>query len=337
MSLTSQVVSPFHILVLMPLRDDWVCAAELVRRLEKTIGSYPCTLDILLVDDGSATRPESGQFQGNYAVIRHIDTLRLRRNLGHQRAIAVGLSHAHKNSQADAILVMDSDGEDTAEGALQLITNFDRVHQRQKGVFAERIRRTESLTFRVFYHLYRIVHLLLTGIAVRVGNFSILPISFLGRLTVMSELWNHYAAAVFRSSLPISTVPVPRGHRISGKSTMNFVSLVVHGISAISVFGDVVGVRVLIFSMAGSVVAICGIFAVLSMWIFTNSAIPGWASYAIGSLMVILIQFITIAVGFTFTMLSNRVNAHFIPLRDHELFVAGTSCLYSVVGDIAHD
>jgi hypothetical protein len=30
-------------------------------------------------------------------------------------------------------------------------------------------------------------------------------------LGVMSELWNHYTAAVFRSKLPFITIPIPRG------------------------------------------------------------------------------------------------------------------------------
>src|SRR2546425_10710991 len=89
-------------------------------------------------------------------------------------------------------------------------------------------------------------------------------------LVVMSELWNHYAAAVFRSGLPFTTTPIPRGYRIAGTSRMNFVSLTAHGMSAISVFGDVVGVRLLIASLAGSLMAALGILAVAAIRIFTD-------------------------------------------------------------------
>jgi 2-polyprenyl-3-methyl-5-hydroxy-6-metoxy-1,4-benzoquinol methylase len=81
---------------------------------------------------------------------------------------------------------------------------------------------------------------MLTGISVRVGNFSILPRSYLSTLIVLSELWNHYAAAVFRSRLKFEMIPIPRGRRIAGASRMNFVSLVTHGLSAASVFSDIV-------------------------------------------------------------------------------------------------
>jgi hypothetical protein len=36
---------------------------------------------------------------------------------------------------------------------------------------------------------------------------------------------------------------------------MNFVALVSHGLSAISVFGDIVGVRLMAWSLAGSLLA----------------------------------------------------------------------------------
>jgi len=232
----------------MPLRDDWASAAELIRRLDQAISSYPCTVDVMLVDDGSVQDFRSADFQSRFAAVRRIQVLRLRRNLGHQRAIAVGLVHVYKVIPCDAVLVMDGDGEDTPDGALQLLRAFSGT----TAIFAERSRRTESFVFRLFYQFYKLLHRMLTGISVRVGNFSILPSRYLSTLVVMSELWNHYAAAVFRSGLPFTTTPIPRGYRITGTSSMNFVSLTAHGMSAISVFGDVVGVRLLIGSLAGS-------------------------------------------------------------------------------------
>jgi hypothetical protein len=316
--------SPLRVVVLMPLRDDWPSAAKLLRELDRTLSSYPCAIDVMLVDDGSVQEVNLADFQSQFEIVRRIQILRLRRNLGHQRAIAIGLVLVEKTISCDAVLVMDSDGEDTPDGALKLLRAFSGT----SAIFAERSRRTESFLFQVFYQLYRVVHRALTGISVRVGNFSILPRRYLSTLGVMSELWNHYAAAVFRSGLPLSTIPIPRGLRITGTSKMNFVSLTAHGMSAISVFGDVVGVRLLIASMTGSLTAAIGILAVIAIRIFTNQAIPGWATYSIGTLAIIIIQLITIATSFTFTMLSNRINLSFVPLRDYELFVAETLDIY---------
>lgn len=319
-----------RVTVLMPLRDDWASAAELIRRLDRVLGAFPCILNILLVDDGSIEICNAEDFQSQYAVVKSIQILRLRRNLGHQRAIAIGIVHAAQSMPCDAVLIMDADGEDTPEGALQLLRAFSEEKNCLNAIFAQRSRRTESLAFRISYQFYKILHRILTGVSVRVGNFSIFPSAYLSRLVVMSELWNHYAAAVFRSGLPFSTIPIPRGYRIAGKSRMNFVSLVSHGMSAISVFGDVVGVRLLIASLAGSIMAALGILAVIFIRLFTDKAIPGWATYTVGTLLIILIQLITIATSFTFTMLSNRIMLNFVPLRDYELFVLENLEVYRV-------
>jgi hypothetical protein len=236
--------------------------------------------------------------------------------------------HIEKTIGCDAVVVMDADGEDTPEGLVQLLGAYSNSNG-AKAIFAERSRRFESLLFRSFYLFYKILHRGLTGVSVRVGNFSILPSQYLGTLSVMSELWNHYAAAVFRSKLLFTTIPIRRGHRIAGTSQMNFVALVSHGLSAISVFGDIVGVRLLISSLAASLLAGLGIFAIVAVRFFTNWAIPGWATFATGMLAIILIQFITIATSFTFVVLSSRANLGFLPLRDYAHFVAEAVDLYS--------
>jgi polyisoprenyl-phosphate glycosyltransferase len=312
----------------MPVRDDWAAASELVKQLDKAVSASPYTIEILMVDDGSSQKYGAKDFAHHYSAIQNIRRLRLRRNLGHQRAIAIGLAHLQQTATCDAVIVMDSDGEDTPEGVVELLNAFETTHG-TTAIFAERSRRSESLVFRFFYQLYRVVHRALTGVSVRVGNFSILPPEYLNTLVAMSELWNHYAAAVFRSKLPFTMIPIPRGTRIAGTSKMNFVALVSHGLSAISVFGDIVGVRLLIGSLAGSFLAAAGIVAVAAIRLFTNRAIPGWATYATGALAIIMIQFITIAASFTFFALSSRTNLGFVPLRDYSLFVEDIVDIYS--------
>jgi glycosyltransferase involved in cell wall biosynthesis len=322
-----QSLSPMRIVVLMPIRDDWVSSAELIRRVDKALCDYPCQIEILLVDDGSVQKCSADDFQFRYSVVRAIRLLRLRRNLGHQRAIAIGLVDIHKTAGYDAVAVMDGDGEDTPEGLLDLIRAYSSA-QGATAIFAERSRRSESVIFKVFYQIYKWLHRGLTGISVRVGNFSILPSAHLSTLIVVSELWNHYAAAVYRSKLPFTMIPIPRGYRIAGASRMDFVALVSHGLSAISVFADVVGVRLLIISLMGSILAVLAIVLVFIIGGFTNAAIPGWPAGAAGLVAIIMIQFLTIACSFAFIMLSGRTNLGFVPLRDASLFVEDVREIY---------
>src|SRR6478672_2331601 len=100
----------------MPLRDDWESAAELIRRLDRALTPRDCTVEVLLVDDASAQQCRVEDFQMEWSTVRAIQVLRLRRNLGHQRAIAIGLVHIQQTIDCEAVVVMDADGEDTAEG-----------------------------------------------------------------------------------------------------------------------------------------------------------------------------------------------------------------------------
>jgi hypothetical protein len=311
----------------MPLRDDWAPAAELIRRLDRVIPPQHWLLDVLLIDDASMTPCVPADFQFDSSSVRTVRTLRLRRNLGHQRAIGIGFVYVAIEMPCDAVVVMDADGEDTAEGVAELLRAFDDTG-REQAVFAERIRRSEGVVFRLFYWLYRQIHWILTGIGVRVGNFSVLPYAYLDTLIVLSEIWNHYAAALFRSKLPFKTVPIARGVRISGQSRMNFGALVAHGLSAISVFGEIVGVRVLLVALGGSLLAAAGILVVVLIRLFTDYAIPGWATYAGGILAIIVVQLVTLAATFTLFVLSNRASVGFIPLRDYKLFIARTADLF---------
>lgn len=316
------------ILILIPIYNDWSSAGLLLRDADAVFLREGLSADILFVDDGSTVPIPASLSSGPLSAIRRLDVLQLRRNLGHQRAIAVGLAFVHSSRQCEAVVVMDGDGEDKPSDIPRLLDQLG-AEQGTKIVFAERTRRSESFTFRVFYRTYRILHKLLTGLSVRVGNFSVVPYPALDTLVVVSELWNHYAAAVFTSRLPYTTVPTERGRRLSGRPQMHFASLVVHGLSALSVYGDVVGVRLLVVSGILALLLAFGIVVATIVRLATTLAIPGWATYAIGILFVILLQTLVIAGLFVFTILSARANMSFLPLRDHHLFVKRVVCLSS--------
>jgi hypothetical protein len=294
--------------ILMPVRDDWAAATELLRRLGRALDQLQCSAQVLVVDDLSETAwlPSPSGLGDR---IKAVHSLRLRRNLGHQRAIAIGLAYVEQHIPCDAVLVMDADGEDTPEGAAQLLQAYLRAAGTAT-VFAARTRRAESLTFQLGYQLFKIVHLLLTGIPVRIGNFSVMPREHLRTAVVMSELWNHYAATMVRSKLPLRMEPIPRGQRIAGHSSMNLVGLVTHGLSAISVFSDIVGTRLLILTLLA---------AVLSLLVLP---------YTGGIVFLAALQFIAIATSFHFFLLSNRSAAGFIPTRDYAVFVDAVTEVY---------
>ena len=286
-------------------------------------------VDVLVVDDGSLLDANVLDDADSFQAIKRIDVLRLRRNLGHQRAIAIGLAYVEDCLGASAVVVMDGDGEDDPADVPRLLA---RLHEEghQKVVFAERSRRSESINFRIFYVLYKILHYLLTGKGVRVGNYSAIPRRRLSSLVVVAEMWNHYAAAVFRSRQPHCMIPTRRGRRFCGRSSMNFVSLVSHGLSAISVYSDVVGVRLLVMSVLLALCTMAGIVAAVIVRLATDWAVPGWASYTVGILLILLVQAVMAAFVFSFAILGSRHGSTFLPRRDYSFFIGG---LWTLHGD----
>jgi glycosyltransferase involved in cell wall biosynthesis len=305
----------------MPIYDDWESAELLVAELGNEISARGERIGLVLVNDH--TRPELKHFRVDASVRAHfaeIIIVNLRRNLGHQRAIAIGLSWIHEHLNCKTIVVMDADGEDKPGDVPRLLDMFAESGG-SSVIFAERFRRAESLQFQFFYHFYRLLHRVLTGISVRVGNFSVLSFEHLSTLVAVSELWNHYAAAVFKSRLPYRMLRTTRGRRIAGHPQMNFVSLVTHGLSAISVFGETVGVRLMLGAGVASLLLITVLVAVVVIRLTTTLAIPGWATYTGGLLIVALLNVITLAIALTLLVLASRNNMSFVPMRDYSWFV----------------
>jgi polyisoprenyl-phosphate glycosyltransferase len=303
-------------LVLIPCFNDWEPVARVLQELDVAVSRCDAAVRVLVVDDAS-TQPLTAALP-ELRFIEDVSVLPLRRNLGHQRAIALGLAYVEQHVPCDAVLVMDGDGEDSPADAPRLI---EAVQGGSEVVFAERTRRAEGLLFRSLYLLYRTMHWLLTGRGVRIGNFSIVPRAALHRLVAVSELWNHYAGAVIRSRIPYRTLPTYRRKRIAGKSHMSFVSLVTHGLSAMSVQLDVIGVRLLMANALCWLGMALSLLTVLAIKLFTHVAIPGWASTISMLLAVLMTQSASLALGFVFMTLQSRTSHGFLPLRDYVYYV----------------
>jgi polyisoprenyl-phosphate glycosyltransferase len=304
------MVTGKSVLILIPSFDDWDAVRLLLPRIDRAIAGSAWTASILVVDDASCS-PLPADWPGvNLPSLESVDVLHLRCNVGHQRAIALGLYHAHEFTETDAVLVMDGDGEDRAEDIPVLLEAYEQSGE-VRTVFAARTRRMESWTFQVFYRIYQFIHLVLTGVEVRVGNFSVIPRAALKRLVGVPDLWNHYAAAVFRARIPRQLVPMERGARLSGQSRMNFVSLLIHGLSAISVFADRVSARLLV---AASVLAVAGLAILFLSGVTTLSVV----------VIALAMQALSFGVLFSLTIVSRRSAMGFVLLRDAPHFLLGT-------------
>ena len=276
-----------HIVIIMPVYEDWDAAIKLCRNIDTVFRDQSSLrASVLLIDDGSTLTRYPRGLSFRPEAIDRVAVLTLRRNLGHQRAIAIGFAYLQQHWKGDAIVVMDADGEDRPEDIPRLLEAMEDAG-RPTAVFAERGRRLESLTFRLMYRCYSFLHRAFTGRDIRFGNFSVLPWSYLDSLVVCPELWNHYSATFLKSRLPYIRVRCDRGRRLAGESRMNFVTLVIHGLSALFANQEVVGTRLLLMAVLTTVGLILLAGIGIGVRLLTNVEIPTWAVVAAGILFVL--------------------------------------------------
>ena len=276
-------ISAYKIIIVTPVYEDVEASSQLFKELAN---QFKSDVFVVAVDDGSVIQPlEIGALKkaGVNGVI-----LKLKRNVGHQRAIAIGLGFVSEHVQSDQkIVVMDSDGEDLPSTIPNLLKTFDGV--KVDAVVAQRKSRVETLRFKIFYAIYKRFFNLLTGRAISFGNFMALTPQAVNRLVIMQELSIHVAGALLASKLRAAVCPLDRGPRYAGRSKLNFVGLVLHGFRGLMVFAEDVLIRVGVacgliasFSVIGIVIAI-----MLKLVGFTT---PGWFSVALGILVLMFLQ-----------------------------------------------
>jgi glycosyltransferase involved in cell wall biosynthesis len=312
--------------LVIPVYEDWESFAHLIREVDAACQGLEEPLHIIAVNDGSSTFPPAIASGTLSPTILNIECVHLMRNLGHQRAIVVGLITANDLPDCTAVIIIDADGEDAPSGIERLVAAH-RQHP-DAVIAAVRGKRMESGWFKLFYWLYQRVFSLLTGNKVVFGNHCLIPKRLLCKLTHDSNLWNHVAAAITRSRLPVVPVTLNRAERYAGRSKMNFESLVLHGLSAISVFTDVVFVRLLLFSALIGAMAFAGVVFVVAILLFTNLAIPGWATSAVGVLVIIILQSIIFSSGAIFFVLNMRSYQLALPTLDVNRLIASRETIY---------
>jgi len=303
--------------IVIPVYNDWISLNILLQKIELCLPNenFHNSYSIIIINDASLIE----YTKSNKINYDNIHILTLRNNLGHQRAIACGLCFIRENILCDNIIVMDSDGEDNPED-IEKLFKFSILENQI--IFAKRAKRQENLLFKIFYKLYKSVFKILTGKVINFGNFSSVPFSFLDKLVYNENLWNNYAATILRANIPYKSLPTIRGKRYDGKSKMTLSALFIHGFSAISVYMDLMAIRIIIFSFSTISISIFMILIVVLIKIFTKQAIPGWASFTTLILLNLLFQALMISFLMLFIFLSKRTAKNIIPINEYKFYLS---------------
>ena len=114
-------------LVIAPYYEDIACS-QFIEELSLEISEID---QLIIIDDGSSSEilsPETFKKNGVTGKI-----IRLKRNLGHQAAISIGIRYAVENYDVDKIVILDSDGEDKPSNIKTAHKNWEDIKGKDLG------------------------------------------------------------------------------------------------------------------------------------------------------------------------------------------------------------
>ena len=260
-----------NIIILIPLFNDWKSLNILLQKIEKKFKDK-YIIEVLIVNDCSTEKCVLSKF----TKIKKINVLNLKKNVGSQKAIYLGLNHILKKKNKRIIVVMDADGEDDHSKINILI---DRVEKNfEKIVFAKRTKRLEPFFLKTINHIRLIITYLLTGKYLNIGNFSAFHSNNLKNATMKKNLSLAYCSGMLKNFDKISFVGLEKKKRFRDISRVNSIFLIKHSFNIISVFYREVFFRSLILSFLISFVLfqniinfyIISVVLVLNICLFAN-------------------------------------------------------------------
>lgn len=267
--------------VVIPVFNEALVLRQFHDSLSVALSNCPYHFRIIYIDDGSTDN--TGVILSSLsATDSRVSTLHLSRNFGHQAALSAGLDLF----DADALIMMDGDGEHPPELIPEMIRLFEcgyDIIQTQRTPRPGAPMSGKALTGSLYYRLIN-----------RVGETRILPggadFRLLSRTAALALRQLHEYHRFYRGMVPwlgFRTVVLPftPSARIAGRSKYSLrkmLHLAADGLFSFSLaplrFGLFMGMLFLLLAAAE-------ITYVLSFWLRgdTSSLVPGWSS-----LMIIL-------------------------------------------------
>ena len=220
------------IVILIPVFNDFKSASKLIEEIDINISELKAEFSVIVVNDASTE--EKILETKNLNNIKSLKLINMRNNKGHARCIAAGLKHISENEDFDYVIPMDGDGEDRPEE----IRNFvEKIKDNPNNtIVGERVKRSESLVFKVCYFFHKIITFTFTGKFIKFGNYTCLTKKTVKKLIDDKATWSSFSGSLAKNEIDLIKSPSIRGPRYFGPSKMSFLNLVKHSLAIIAVF-----------------------------------------------------------------------------------------------------
>jgi len=264
--------------ILIPIYNDWQSVSKLIDEINNLSINPEFQVSVIILND--ASNHDRQDEDKNLENIHSVKILNMKINQGHARCIATGLKYIYEKEDFDFVIPMDGDGEDRPEEIKEFINQIKSTNG--KAIVGERVKRSEDLSFKLFYQLHKLITITFTGKSIKFGNYSCIPKSTVEKLVNEKATWNSYSGSLRKIEDNLISIPSTRGVRYFGPSKMSFYNLVKHSLSIISVFRKTFLIRSALFiilyiylikSNASIITAIPLIFLLVAVYLISNLAL----------------------------------------------------------------
>lgn len=262
----------------------------------KTEGKIANNSKIYFIDDGS--RDHTWEIIENLAEEHaEIHGIKLSRNRGHQNALLAGLFSA----EGDALVSIDADLQDDVDVIETMVDRYMEGYEIVYGV--RKARKTDTAFKRATAEgFYKLMHLMGVDIVFNHADYRLMSRRTVEELKHYSEVNLFLRAMVPLIGFKSTSVYYDRAERFAGESKYPLKKMLAFAWDGITSF-SVVPLRLI--TATGFIIFIASIlisFWILGIKLFTDDAVPGWAStvlpiYFIGGIQVFSIGIVGEYIG----------------------------------------
>lgn len=278
---------PTVLSVVTPMYNEREAVDHFVARLRPVLDQLGVSYEVVAVDDGSSdgTVGRLMQLRADWPQLR---VVKLRRNVGHQTALAAGM-HA---SCGDYVVSIDADLQDPPEviGAMLAKARDEQLDV----VYGVRSDRSTDTVFKrntagAYYWLMR--KLVGTWVSPQAGDFRLLSRQVVDVLVALPEQRPVYRLVVPSLGFPSAEVSYVRAQRVAGETKYPLSKMLKLSLDSVTSFSAAPLRLATWLGIVSFIVCLALIVTGLSAWGF-GVTVPGWTSLYVAVLLLGGVQLI---------------------------------------------
>lgn len=262
----------FTISVVIPIYNEEKNIPVLISELTKVLDGYK-NYEIIFVNDGSKDNSEP--------IIRSfceknpkIKLINLSRNFGHQEALTAGL----ENASGDAVIMMDGDMQDPPSLIPQMVEKWKEGNE---VVYTVKKKRNEPFLRRFLFKQFHKVFSLLSEYEMPMdsGIFSLIDKKVLKIIVSLEEKNKYITGLRYWVGFNQASIDFERPDRLEGEPKQTFSKLFKLAFDGIFSFSNKPLEFAFLLGMIITIISLALILVILYIKLFTDKAIPGYATY----------------------------------------------------------